>query len=386
MHAAERHQSAHPYAAQLTGPLFEQWYLLHHRLVRVVTNHRGLADQVRHFLYYARLLAEYSYDQPFQLPRGMPEDILWQVGQHLHRPTALSCFLFQTQPGEPFPPEPAQPRPDTVEWEEISGVRGPQEADWREGSLRFCEYQAYPGVSSRISSVLDKADLHATIFVEDVEKCAPWFAMRHVFYMAIGAMLHYDGYEIVHAGAIALDGAGILLVGSPGSGKSTLVLSCLQADMRLLADDVLFLAKVDDAVRAYAFPEDIGVRSGSLELLGQHTYMQTLTEDRRSKRYIDVQQYFREQVVSSCPVRLMLFLHAKKRSVEFRAEQLSPIQAVTWLMQEYISRQKAQEGTADTLFDIFSDMAAQAPSYRLWLAPDARANAAHVRALLEHHV
>ena len=385
MCAAER-QSAHPYLAHLTGPLFEQWYLLHHRMVRVVTNHRGLADQVRHFFYYVQLLAEYAYDQPAQLPINIPANLLWQAGQQLHRPIALTCYLFQMHTGEPFPPAPTQLRPDTAEWEEISGVRGPMYARWREGSLRFEEYQAYAGVSSRISSVLDKADLHATIFVENVEKCASWFVMRYVFYMAIGTMLHYDGYELVHAGAIAFADAGILLVGSPGSGKSTLVLSCLQTGMHLLADDVLFLGKDDGVVRAYAFPEDIGVRSGALEMLGQHTFMQALTEDERSKRYVVVQQYFGGQVLSSCPVRLMLFLHAKNRSPEFRAEQLSPIQAVTWLMQEYISRQKAQEGTANNMFDIFSNMAAQALSYRLWLAPDAQVNAAQVRALLDQHL
>ena len=51
-------QRTQPYLAQVTEPLFEQWYLLHHRIVRVVTNHRGLAHQVRHFLYYAQLLGE----------------------------------------------------------------------------------------------------------------------------------------------------------------------------------------------------------------------------------------------------------------------------------------------------------------------------------------
>ena len=56
MYTAER-QRAQPYLDQVTGPLIEQWYLLHHRMVRVVTNHRALGDEVRHFLYYAELLA-----------------------------------------------------------------------------------------------------------------------------------------------------------------------------------------------------------------------------------------------------------------------------------------------------------------------------------------
>ncbi len=385
MHAAELSR-AQPYLAQVTGPLFEQWYLLHHRMVRVVTNHAALADQVRHFLYYAQLLGEYSYDEPSQLPVGIPEDLFWQVAFQLYRPYALTCYLFATHSGEPFPPAPAQPRPGTSEWEKIPGVNGPLLARWKEESLRFREYQPYPGVSGRINTVVDKVDLHATIFIENVDECASWFVTRHVFYMLVGAMLGHDGYEIVHAGAIARADAGALLVGSPASGKSTLVLSCLQAGMDFLADDVLFLAKDGGVVKTYAFPEDIAVRSGTLELLGQHVFMQNLQEDERRKRHVDVQRYFRGQVLSSCPVRLMLFLRAENRSADFRAERLSPTQAVTWLMQEYVSRERAQGGDADHIFDIFGDLAAQAPSYRLWLTPDAQVNAAQVRALLEQHV
>src|SRR6516162_3731759 len=115
MYTAER-QRAQPYLDQVTGPLIEQWYLLHHRMVRVVTNHRALGDEVRHFLYYAELLAEYTYENPSALPIDIPEDLLWQAGERLYRPVALTCYLFQTLPGEFFPPEPALPKPEDVDW------------------------------------------------------------------------------------------------------------------------------------------------------------------------------------------------------------------------------------------------------------------------------
>src|SRR6266566_1433107 len=385
MYTAER-QRAQPYLDQATGPLIEQWYLLHHRMVRVVTNHRKLAVEVRHFLYYAELLTEYTYHNASDLPIAIPEDLLWQVGERLYRPVALTCYLFQTQPGEAFPPAPAQSKPEHVEWIEITGVDGPLRARWKEGQLRFREYQPYPGVSSRISSVLHKTDLYATIYIDDVERCAPWFVMRFVFYMVIGAMLGYDGYEIVHAAAVAQDDTGILIVGSPASGKSTLVLSCLQTGMNHLADDVLFLARDNGLVRVYAFPEDIGVRKGATRLLGRYEFMQTLAQDQRQKSAVDVQQYFRGRVISSCPVRLMVFLDAKNRCEEFRAELLPPAQAVSWLMREYISHQQAKDGEADYMFDIFGDLATQAPSYQLWLTPDMEVNAEQVRTLLARHI
>src|SRR5215472_12372948 len=107
MYVAER-QRAQPYLEQVAGPLYEQLYLLHHRLIRVVTNHSAIVDQVRHFLYYAEFLAEYRYENPNDLPIAIPEDILWRAGERLYRPVALTCYLFETRPGEPFPPAPAE--------------------------------------------------------------------------------------------------------------------------------------------------------------------------------------------------------------------------------------------------------------------------------------
>ena len=384
MYTAER-QREQPYLDQVAGPLIEQWYLLQHRLVRVVTNHRAVAGYVQHFLFYAELMAEYVYERPADLPVNIPEDLLWQAGQRLYYPVALTCYLFEPRPDEAFPPAPAQAKPDDIEWVEIGGIDGPMRARWKEDLLRFREFQAFPSVCSRICSALHKKDFHATIFIQDVAQCQPWFLTRFVFYMVIGAMFGYSGYEIIHAGTIALHDDGALIVGSPGSGKSTLILSCLESGMSLLADDVLFLAKDDGLVRVYAFPEDIGVRKGTTEMLAQAQYIQTLPSDARQKRPVDVQHYFGRQVMSSCPVRVMLFLHAEQRTNEFRAESLTRAQAVHWLMQEYISQQQAQEGEADYMFDIFGDMAAQAPSYRLWLTPNSQENARQVRQLLLRH-
>jgi hypothetical protein len=384
MFTAER-QRAQPYLDKVTDQLIEQWYLLHHRIVRIVTNHRKLADEVRHFLYYAEFLAEYIYKNPADLPIAIPEDLLWQVGERLYRPIALTCYLFQTQPGEAFPPAPAEAKPDNIEWEIIPGMDSPLQARWKKEWQRFREYQSYPGVSSRICAVRDKKDLHATIFVEDVEGVAPWFMMRHVFYMVLGALLHYDGYEIVHAGAIALDGTGILLIGSPASGKTTLLLTCLNTGMQLLADDIILLAKDNGIVKVYSFPEDIGVRRGTIELLGHYSFMQGLKKDVRHKCYIDVQRYFREQVINSCKMSFLLFIHEEQRSGEFHAERLSPSQAVSWLMGEYISQQVAYEGQGNEMFDIFCDLVTQAQSYRISLTPNVQVNAEQVRMLIAQY-
>jgi len=72
----------------------------------------------------------------------------------------------------------------------------------------------------------------------------------------------------VHAGAVVVDGAGVLVRGPSGSGKSSLLLALLMADLaanRLVADDRVHLAA--EAGRLYArAPAAI---AGLLEIRGQ---------------------------------------------------------------------------------------------------------------------
>lgn len=378
---AER-QRTHPYLERVNGPLYEHWYFLHHRLLRVVTNHRSLLEDIRHFLYYAELLADCTYECPADLAAGIPAALLRKVGERLHFSPPLTCYLFETRPGEPFPPLPAQAKPEEISWTDISGVDGPLRARWQAGPLRYREYQSYPDVTSRVCSVLHKHDFQASIYIEEVAQCQPWFLTRFVFYMVVGVMLNFSGLEVIHAGAVALGEQGILVAGPPTSGKSTLILSCLEHGLNLLGDDVLLLGKDAGKVKVYAFPEDIAVRSGTTGLLRHAPYMQNLPKDARQKRAVDVQRHFPGQFAGSSPVRLLVFLHPKNRAQSFQAEPLSQAEAVSLLMQEYMAQQQVKASEADFMFDIFSDLASQAPAYRLWLSPYSRENAEQLLSIL----
>jgi HPr kinase/phosphorylase len=71
----------------------------------------------------------------------------------------------------------------------------------------------------------------------------------------------------VHAGAVVVDGHGVLVRGASGSGKSSLLLALLMADAanRLVADDRVHLEAVAGRLRARA-PAAI---AGLLEIRGQ---------------------------------------------------------------------------------------------------------------------
>jgi len=68
----------------------------------------------------------------------------------------------------------------------------------------------------------------------------------------------------LHASCISFGGAGVLLLGVPGSGKSSLALRMMERGWGLVADDQVDLAAGDDGLMAAA-PAEL---SGMLEIRG----------------------------------------------------------------------------------------------------------------------
>jgi serine kinase of HPr protein (carbohydrate metabolism regulator) len=57
---------------------------------------------------------------------------------------------------------------------------------------------------------------------------------------------------LVHASSVAIDGAGVLLCGAPGCGKSDLALRLIDRGARLVADDQVELSRAGERVFASA--------------------------------------------------------------------------------------------------------------------------------------
>jgi len=70
--------------------------------------------------------------------------------------------------------------------------------------------------------------------------------------------------SLIHATAVAIDGAAVLLRGPPGAGKSDLALRLIEDGARLVADDQTLLRRADDRVLVRA-PATI---AGLLEVRG----------------------------------------------------------------------------------------------------------------------
>jgi hypothetical protein len=71
---------------------------------------------------------------------------------------------------------------------------------------------------------------------------------------------------LIHAGVVALDGRGILLVADSRHGKTTLVLALVRRGFRFLSDEIAALGRDDKKV--HSFPRSLRIRPGTLELAG----------------------------------------------------------------------------------------------------------------------
>ena len=80
-------------------------------------------------------------------------------------------------------------------------------------------------------------------------------------------LLHVRGSLVLHASAVAVGNAGVVLLGDKGAGKSTTAAALVRAGHRLLADDVVAIDFADGGVRIKpGFPQlklDAGIEIGA---------------------------------------------------------------------------------------------------------------------------
>ena len=71
-----------------------------------------------------------------------------------------------------------------------------------------------------------------------------------------------EGSYLLHAGAVARNGAGIILPGASGSGKSSLTMALLDRGYRYLSDELAVVDPITGELRA--FPKPLGIKDISL--------------------------------------------------------------------------------------------------------------------------
>jgi hypothetical protein len=111
----------------------------------------------------------------------------------------------------------------------------------------------------------------------------------------------------VHAAGVALGGKGLLIPGSSGSGKSTLALALARAGFGFLGDDMLFLVRAGEGLRALAFPEAFDLTDDTVRLFPDLVdLLQVEKQPGWPKRQVRAEERFGAEIVWQCePVALV---------------------------------------------------------------------------------
>jgi hypothetical protein len=112
----------------------------------------------------------------------------------------------------------------------------------------------------------------------------------------------------IHAAGVSIGGKGLLFPGTSGAGKSTLTLALIHAGFSFLGDDMLFLARAADGLRALAFPDEIDVTDETVHLFPSlGNVLDTPMMDGWPKHQIRAPQRFGVEVTWTCRPAALVF-------------------------------------------------------------------------------
>lgn len=86
-----------------------------------------------------------------------------------------------------------------------------------------------------------------------------WVLTRPLLTLALMELSRARGLQPLHAACLARAGAGVLVTGLSGSGKSTVALALLAAGYDYLSEDLVFLRWAGAGVTACGFPDELGL-------------------------------------------------------------------------------------------------------------------------------
>jgi hypothetical protein len=153
---------------------------------------------------------------------------------------------------------------------------------------------------------------------------------------AVQGALRKAGLFDLHAACVVepASGAGLLIIGPSGSGKSSLTVRLAAAGWGYLTDDMLALREESSSIRVWAFRRAFSVSEQSLAGAGQSSLIGLLGPPVHSdptKRSLDPADCFPGQFVESCTPRAVCFSVVTGGRVS-RLESLSPAETMRRLV------------------------------------------------------
>ena len=219
--------------------------------------------------------------------------------------------------------------------------------------------------SAAALSMLDKRRDLAIYWTHDArrlpsyEKSAPLRTILHWW-------MNHHGRQLVHSGAVGTPQGGVLVSGKGGSGKSTTVLSCLNADMLYVSDDYCLISADPDPY-AYSIYSSAKLNADNVQRVPH--LMPTLSNRERmdkEKALFFLYPYFKEKIAKGFPIHGILLPHIQG-GTNTTLMSASPAEALKALA---LSTMSQLAGAGRASLQIMERLVHQVPSYHLTLGTD----------------
>jgi hypothetical protein len=246
-------------------------------------------------------------------------------------------------------------------------------------SVRFREDRGYLLTLPAIGSFRVRPDgLRVTCMPEP--DAAGWRWQRALVNQVLPLTATLRGFEVLHAGAVAIEGRTVALVGHPGAGKSSTTLNLLLLGAGFLTDDALAIERVEGSLVAHPgaavsnFPrtERELMESGEPAQLGE-----TIADEAAYKSLLAV-----KREPEPLPLGAMYFLRRGRDVAGATFERLDGPDPSTLLGSTYVLSVRSPERLANQL-GVCAAIANQVPVFDL-LIPNTVPARESARALMAH--
>lgn len=246
-------------------------------------------------------------------------------------------------------------------------------------SVRFREDRGYLLTLPTIGSFRVRPDgLRVTCIPEP--EAATWKWQRALVNQVLPLTATLRGFEVLHAGAVAIAGRAVAIVGHPGAGKSSTTLNLLLGGAGFFTDDALALEQVDGELRAYPgaavsnFPraERELMEPGDPERLGE-----TIADEEKYRSLLAV-----DREPAPLPLGAMYFLRRGRDVAEATIERLDDPDPTMLLGSTYVLSVRSPERLANQL-RICAAIANETPVFDL-LIPNTVTARESAAALMTH--
>jgi hypothetical protein len=206
--------------------------------------------------------------------------------------------------------------------------------------------------------------LHVTCFPEP--GIEDWRWQRAVVNQVLPLAATIRGLEMIHAGAVSIDGRVFAMVGHPGAGKSSTTLRLILRGASFFTDDALAIERTDEGLLAHPgaavsnFPRnerdlmDTGERDRLGKVIGDGDAHKSLLELKREE--------------ASLPLGALFFLRRGREGAETGFERVLGADASTLLGSTYVQSVRSPQRLANQL-ELCATVAHEVPVFDV-LIPD----------------